>query len=69
MTGWEVERVVHFDFRKGNPCIDGFVHFGFHDRKGRHYVLEHQKHGMAFAEPYDLIDQERNGRGLALWRG
>ena len=44
MTGWETERVVHFDFRKGNPCIDGFVHFGFHDRRGRHYVLEHQKH-------------------------
>jgi hypothetical protein len=44
VSGWEVERIVHFEFEKGDPCIDGFVHFGFHDRRGRHYLLAHQRH-------------------------
>lgn len=44
MTGWEIERIVHFDFEREYPCKDGFVHFGFHDRAGNHYVLAHQKH-------------------------
>jgi hypothetical protein len=44
MTSWEIERVVHFDFGRGDLCTDGFVHFGFHDRGGNHYVLAHQRH-------------------------
>ncbi|MDV3277235.1 MAG: hypothetical protein LYZ69_02060 [Nitrososphaerales archaeon] len=44
MARWEVERVVHFDFVAGDLCKDGFVHFGFHDRAGNRYVLEHKKH-------------------------
>lgn len=44
MTSWGIERVVHFDFGRGDLCTDGFVHFGFHDRAGNHYVLAHQRH-------------------------
>lgn len=39
---WKIERIVNFG--PGDFCKDGFVHFGFHDREGRHYGLEHQKH-------------------------
>lgn len=50
MTRWMVERVVHFE--PGEYCKDGFVHFGFHDRSGRHFLLAHQKHflGLIGAE-------------------
>lgn len=42
MIGWKIERIINFG---PNELIkDGFVHFGFHDKEGRHYVLEHQKH-------------------------
>jgi hypothetical protein len=40
---WEVERIVHFDFRS-DFIVDGLAHFGFHDRTGNYYALEHQKH-------------------------
>jgi hypothetical protein len=42
MTRWTVERVVHFGPEE--LVKDGFVHFGFHDRKGNHYLLKHDKH-------------------------
>ena len=42
MSGWAVERIVHF--APGDLVINGFVHFGFHDRSGRQYVIEHQRH-------------------------
>jgi hypothetical protein len=42
MTDWKIERIITFE--PGDLCKDGFVHFGFHDREGRHYALEHQKH-------------------------
>jgi hypothetical protein len=44
MISWEVEQIIHFDFELGDPCKDGFVHFGFHDRAGNHYLLAHQRH-------------------------
>ncbi len=44
MTRWEVKRIVHFDFRKGDFVVDGLAHFGFHDRSGHYYGVEHQKH-------------------------
>jgi hypothetical protein len=44
MPSWEIKRIIHFDFGKGDMCTDGFVHFGFHDRAGNHYVLAHQRH-------------------------
>jgi hypothetical protein len=39
---WKIERIVNFG--PGDFCKDGFVHFGFHDREGRQFGLEHQKH-------------------------
>jgi hypothetical protein len=44
MIDWQIERIVNFRFAAGDLCKDGFVHFGFHDREGRQYVVEHQKH-------------------------
>lgn len=41
---WEVERIVHFDFNRDDFIVGGLAHFGFHDRTGNHYALEHQKH-------------------------
>jgi hypothetical protein len=49
-TNWEVERIVHFDYGKGDLCKDGFVHFGFHDRGGNHYVLAHQRHFLGLID-------------------
>ena len=42
MAGWRVERVVHFG--AGELVKDGFVHFGFHDKHGKQYLLAHQSH-------------------------
>lgn len=47
MIDWRIERVVNFDFASGDLCKDGFVHFGFHDRDGKQYVVEHRKHFFA----------------------
>ena len=44
MIDWEIERIINFDFASGDLCKDGFVHFGFHDREGKQYAVEHQKH-------------------------
>ena len=41
---WAVERIVHFDFRSDEIVRSGCVHFGFHDRHGRHYGIVHQRH-------------------------
>ncbi|MFH1105138.1 MAG: hypothetical protein V1757_09410 [Actinomycetota bacterium] len=42
MTGWAIERVVHFG--PDDLVKDGFVHFGFHDLTGRHFAIAHQQH-------------------------
>jgi len=42
---WKIERIINFG--PGDFCKDGFAHFGFHDREGRLYALEHQKHFLA----------------------
>jgi hypothetical protein len=42
LTGWTVDKIIHFgpeDFVK-----NGLPHFGFHDRIGNHYAINHQKH-------------------------
>ena len=49
MTSWTVERVVHFG--PEDSVRDGCVHFGFHDRSGRHYLLAHQKHYVGLVGP------------------
>lgn len=42
MIRWAIDRIVHFE--PGDLVKDGFVHFGFHDRAGRQYAVEHQRH-------------------------
>jgi hypothetical protein len=54
LPGWKVERVVHFE--PGELVKDGFVHFGFYDRIGRHYVLEHQKHFLGLIGANDELE-------------
>ena len=54
MPGLAVERIVHFDvgreFVKG-----GFVHFGFHDRKGNHYAISHRGHYLGLVGSDDSL--------------
>jgi hypothetical protein len=42
MINWKVERIINFG--PDDLCKDGFVHFGFHDRNGNQYAVDHQKH-------------------------
>lgn len=41
---WTVERIIHIDFRSDEIVRSGCVHFGFHDRRGRHYGIMHPRH-------------------------
>lgn len=54
MTGWTVERVVHFG--PGDLVLDGLVHFGFHDRSGRHFVIEHRRHFLGLVGDADRLE-------------
>jgi len=56
MTGWRIERIINFNFGSGDLCKDGFVHFGFHDRKGRQYALAHQKHFLGLVGQGDRLE-------------
>ena len=39
---WRIDRIVHFG--PGDLVKGGCAHFGFHDRVGRHYAIDHQGH-------------------------
>ena len=39
---WVVDKIVHFE--SGDFVRNGLSHFGFHDRRGNHYAIFHQKH-------------------------
>lgn len=54
MTAWRIERIVHFE--SNDLCKDGFVHFGFHDREGNQYLLEHQKHFLGLVGDEDKLE-------------
>jgi hypothetical protein len=56
MIDWRIERIVNFDFGSGDLCKDGFVHFGFHDRQGKQYVVEHQKHFLGLVGENDKLE-------------
>jgi hypothetical protein len=48
-VAWSIERLVHFgpdDF-----LVDGFSHFGFHDRGGRQFAISHPGHVMGLVGP------------------
>jgi hypothetical protein len=54
LTGWAVDRIIHFgprDFVK-----NGLSHFGFHDRNGNHYAISHQKHFMGLIGENDQLE-------------
>lgn len=42
MASWIVHKIVHFGPR--DLVKNGQSHFGFHDRKGNHYAIFHEKH-------------------------
>ncbi len=35
---------------------DGFVHFGFHDRSGRQFAIEHQQHFLGLVGDDDRLE-------------
>lgn len=55
VVGWSVDRIVHFDFRTNAIVKSGCVHFGFHDRAGRHYGIAHQKHFLGYVGDDDSL--------------
>ena len=62
--GWTIDRIVHFDFRSAQIVTDGFVHFGFHDKDGRLYALEHQKHFLGPVGANDRLDWTLSPRSV-----
>lgn len=54
MIHWEIERVVHFE--PGDLVKGGSVHFGFHDRNGRQYAVEHQQHFAGLVGDGDQLE-------------
>jgi DNA-binding beta-propeller fold protein YncE len=42
LEGWKIDRIINFGSQ--DFCKEGFAHFGFHDREGRLYALNHRKH-------------------------
>jgi hypothetical protein len=60
MIDWRIERIITFEL--GDLCKDGFVHFGFHDWKRRHYALEHQKHFLGLVGKDDRLEWTVAGR-------
>lgn len=53
MTGWFVERIVHFG--PGDFVKSGFAHFGFHVRNGQYYAIEHQHHYLGLVGQDDRL--------------
>lgn len=39
---WTFDRIVHFD--PASFVNGGYAHFGFHDRRGRLFAIDHEKH-------------------------
>jgi hypothetical protein len=56
MIEWRIERIVNFNFASGDLCKDGLVHFGFHDRQGKQYVVEHQRHFLGLVGENDKLE-------------
>lgn len=61
MIRWLIDRVIHFG--PGDFVKDGVAHFGFHDRGGHYYGIEHQKHFISAVDidgtlVWTLADQQ-----------
>jgi hypothetical protein len=55
---WDVEQIVHFEPEDwpGGGIKDGQVHFGFHDRAGHRYALQHQLHFLGRLAENDRLE-------------
>jgi hypothetical protein len=49
-----VNKIVHFGPK--DLVRNGLSHFGFHDRKGRHYAIFHQKHFLGLTGRKDELE-------------
>jgi hypothetical protein len=54
LNRWTVDRTVHFG--PEDLLKDGLPHFGFHDRKGKHYAIFHQKHFVGLIGMKDRLE-------------
>jgi hypothetical protein len=54
LTGWIVDRIVHFG--PGDLVKNGVSHFGFHDRIGNRYAIFHQKHFLGLIGENDRLE-------------
>jgi hypothetical protein len=62
MASWEIERIIKFG--PNDFCKDGFVHFGFHDKDGKQYGLEHQKHFMCLIGALGTLEWTVSGKAV-----
>jgi sugar lactone lactonase YvrE len=53
VAGWSVGRVVHFS--PGDFIVDGVSHFGFRDRTGRLFAIDHPGHACASLDPHGRV--------------
>lgn len=54
MIKWEIERIVNFE--PGGLCKNGYANFGFHDRQGKRYAIQNQKHFLGPIGPDDRLE-------------
>jgi hypothetical protein len=55
MSGWVIDRILHFDFAQ-DTVKSGLAHFGFHDRRGRFFAVAHAKHFMGLVGENDRLE-------------
>jgi len=53
LVNWVVDRIIHFGAE--NFVKNGFSHFGFHDRTGNRYAIDHQKHFLGLIGENDRL--------------
>lgn len=51
---WYVDRIVHFE--PGDFVKDGVAHFGFHDRRGHLWAIDHPQHILALVRDGGRIE-------------
>lgn len=51
--GWTVENIINF--KKGEPYKDGYAQFGFHDTRGRYFVIDNKNHWIGNIEDSNLL--------------
>jgi len=54
VSGWTIDRIVHFDFGR-DVVRSGLAHFGFHDRCGRYFAVAHSKHFIGLVGENDRL--------------